>query len=242
MIHRERPPTIPAIPRVIRNDGTRSLVVSRPLASPTTRPTAQAGRHGDERVRVAEQDRGDHRAEGDDLTDRQVDLAGRERERHPEGHDRDERRLAQDVQLVLDGEEPAVPERDGEEHEDQDEAEVDDRAARQSPRDAQPPLPPARSAVFVAAHRSPLILPKRRARGRRRVRARCGRFGREPSGRLLAQRLGDLGRRLPGGTLPARPAPGCPWFTARAGTTMNGGTVTPQSLRTAAFTVFAPSS
>ncbi len=31
-------------------------------------------------------------------------------------------------------------------------------------------------------------------------------------------------------------------FTASAGTTMNGGTVTPQSLSTAAFTVPAPSS
>ena len=65
--------------------------------------------------------------------DRKVDLAGGQHEDHADRHDGDRRRLLDDVEKIAGGQEPVVAKDDREADEDQDEADIDDIAARIDP-------------------------------------------------------------------------------------------------------------
>jgi hypothetical protein len=75
---------------------------------------------------VVHRNRGDERNESRHHANREVDLSGRENIGHADSHDRDHRRLAEDVEEIVRLEEALIVKRRREEREDQDEAEIGD--------------------------------------------------------------------------------------------------------------------
>ena len=125
------PETSPSVPSVTRNDGSRTATVSSPLTTPTTSPTARPPAIPANRPTSRRKIAAVNAESATTDTDREIDLAGGQREREPDRHHGDRRRLADDVGEVGEREEVGVAQHHREEHEDDDERQVDDVSAEQ---------------------------------------------------------------------------------------------------------------
>ena len=101
------------------------------------RARSEAGGDADRPGHRAHHYRRDQRRDGDHRADRKVDLAGGQHEHHADRHDRDRRRLLDDVDEVVGGQEAVVPEHHREGGEDQQESDIDDILGRIEPLEGQ---------------------------------------------------------------------------------------------------------